>query len=162
MSMSGSSCFISVSSLTVCLSCLAPTRSLLLVLILSNLCHLVSAYPGLVGDRLWDLLGEELYGLYEEEAETGLAMGDRERMLSRHLSSVWKWSGISSHFIAMLQMGHTAWSDLNLLLERLDRSSASSYLFWRLTASGLEVGGRGRKGFGKGKAEGVKVLVTAA
>ena len=65
------------------------------------------------------------------------------------------------HFIAMLQMGHTAWSALNLLLERLDRSSASSYLFWRLTASGLEVGGRGRKGFGKGKAEGVKVLVTA-
>ena len=90
-------------------------------------------------------------------------MGERERILSRHLSSVWKCSGSSSHFIAMLQIGHTAWSDLNLLLERLERSSASSYLL-RREGSGLVVvevvGGRGRNGLGKGKAEGVKLLVT--
>ena len=87
-------------------------------------------------------------------------MGERDLILSRHFNSVWKCSGISSHFIVMLQIGQTAWSVLNLLLLLLDKSSASSYFVFNNISGLLVVGGSGRKGLGKGNPEFTKLFAT--
>ena len=87
-------------------------------------------------------------------------MGDNDLMLSRHANSVLKCSGNSSHFMVMLQMGHTASSDLNLLAAE-DRSSASSTLVFSNNSGLLAVtGGRGRNGLGNGKLELTKLFAT--
>ena len=70
---------------------------------------------------LKDLLGEVENGL-EDELEVGRVIGDKERMLSRHFSSVSKCSGRSSHLMVMLQMGQIA----SVLILFAERSSASS------------------------------------
>merc|ERR1712060_370608 len=99
----------------------APILSRRLLRILSNLCQRFSRRPGLEGEMLKDLFGEVENGL-EDELEVGLVIGDKERMLSRHFSSVSKCSGRSSHLMVMLQMGQIA----SVLILFAERSSASS------------------------------------